>query len=167
MNALEINPLDANFIFQIGQPILAILIGLTLIIGGIGFFARTFQHTRLDIEMSRWLSRLMATLLYTILIWLGLSMMISYFSTSIIDVINGSLILAAVVISLVKRAYQEQDSANRYIAIGFALIGVFLLWHFIYNSVIAARVANIDSALGDMFRPVFFTDLFRAWRLGM
>lgn len=164
--AYEINPLDANVIFQIGQPIVVILLALVLITGAVGFAGRLTGQMTLDVQGSKWLSRFAAVLLYVILFWLSLSMLFSYFGTSVVDVVNGAVMLVCAITSLVQRATSDQRTSNRSLAFGFAFLLFIFLWHFIYGSVMSNLPAQFLSAIGYQLQPDFFTHLFKAWGWG-
>lgn len=161
--AYDINPLDANFIFQVGQPIIIVLFAFVLITGVLGFVGRVMSITTLDVQAGKWLSRFTAILLYVVLFWLGLTMLISYFGRSVLDVINGAILLTGAVVSLVQRAYSDQRAANRTLAFAFGFLGFVFLWHFIYGSVMYNLPAQFLSAIGNALQPEFFTHLFKAW----
>lgn len=162
-NAYVINPLDANLVFQIGEPIMVILIILVAIAGLLGFIGRVGGIMVLDVQGGKWLSRLATILFYTTLFWLGLSMLISYFGASVIDVINGAILLTGAVTSLIQRAYSNQRGANRTLAFMFGFLGFIFLWHFIYGSVMSDLPAQFLSTVGNAVMPHFLTDLFKIW----
>ena len=159
----DINPLDTNIIFQIGEPIMLILISFTLVAGILGLIGRTIHSNSLDIQASKWLSRFAATTLYVGLVWVGLSMIISYFGTSVLDMINGAILITAVIVSLVKRAYSEQREANHILAIAYGFLGFIIMWTLIYGSVMDSLPKPFLDAIGNSIKPEFFTDLIRAW----
>lgn len=161
----DINPLDANVVFQIGEPIMLILIVFVLISGLLGFIGRVARITSLDIQAGKWLSRFVATLLYVGLFWLGLSMLISYFSVSVLDVINGAILITGAVVSLVQRAYSNQQAANRSLAFTYAFLGFILIWYFVYGSVMGSLPPKFLSAIGNALQPEFFGHLMKAWGL--
>ncbi len=160
---LEVNPLDANVIFNIGQPVLVVLLVLLALCAIIGFIARITGLTRLDIETSKWTSRFALIFLYTVLAWLGLSMLIGYMGERILDIINGGLLLAAMATSIIQRAMSNQPGANRTLAFAFGFLAVMLLWNFIYGHVMDALPAEFMDSIGYEFHADFFNDAFRFW----
>lgn len=162
-NANDINPLDPNIIFQFGAPVVIILIVFVLVTGLIGFAGRVAGVTVLDVQGGKWMSRFLAVLLYVVLFWLGLSMLISYFGRSVLDVINGAILLTGAVVSIVQRAYSDQHAANRTLAFTFGFLGVIFLWYFIYGSVMHNLPAQFLSAIGNAIQPEFFLHMFKAW----
>lgn len=164
--AYDINPLDANVVFQIGQPIVAILIGFTLIAGLLGFIGRLASLMTLDVQGEKWMSRFLVALLYTTLFWLGLSMMISYFGVSVLDVINGAILLVGAATSLIQRATSNQQGANRTLAFTYGFLAFVFLWYFIYGSIMHDLPGQFLTAIGNNIHPKFFTSLFKVWGWG-
>lgn len=162
----DINPLDTNFVFQIGEPIMLILIIFTLVAGGLGFIGRVAHLTNLDIQAGKWLSRFAAITLYVGLFWIGLSMIISYFGTSVLDVINGAILITAAIVSLVKRAYSDQRSANHSLVLAYGFLGFIIIWGLIYGSVMHSLPKQFLDAIGNAINPEFFPALLRVWGWG-
>lgn len=157
----DINPLHSNILFNIGQPLLIILAVFTAVAGLLTLIGHLAHLTTLDAIASKWLSRFTATTLYTFLIWLALSMIISYVGNSVLDLVNGIIILTGVVVSLAKRASSDQIGANRALVFTFAFLAVILIWHFIYGAINVPK--DVTESVGDIFRPQFWNDLFRLW----
>lgn len=161
--AYDINPLDANVVFQIGQPIVAILLGLTLVAGLLSFIGRTMSLNALDVQAGKWLSRFLVIFLYTVLIWLGLSMMISYFGNSVVDVVNGAILLVGAGTSIVQRVTSDQQGANRTLGFIYGFLVFIFLWYFIYGSIMKDLPGQFLSAIGNNIQPKFFGSLFKVW----
>ena len=162
----ETNPLNSDVIFSIGQPILLILIVFTAVSGLLAFIGRTGNLTSLDITANRWFGRFAAATLYTALGWLGLTMIISYVGNSVLDIINGAILLLGLVVSLVKRATSDQMGANRILAATYGFLAFILVWHFIFGAINGAIPAEAQDAANSFFKPHFFTDLFHYWHWG-
>ncbi len=155
----ETNPLDANVIFKIGFPILIIILAFFLLSGILGFFARVGGLTRLDIETSKWTSRLVIIFIYSILIWLSLTMLIGYIGNGLLDVINGGILLVCTVTSIIQRATSNQAGANRTLVFAFGFFVVMVIWNFIYYAVMNALPKEFMDTIGSEFHANFFNDL--------
>lgn len=160
----EINPLNSNVWFNIGQPLMVILLIFTAVAGILTFVARASNLTKLDLVASRWLSYLATATFYFGLIWLGLSMLISFAGKSLLDTINGALVLILTFISLVKRFGSDQTGANRFLIGAYVFLGLVLIWTFASGAVLGALPEEVRAASGDIFQPNFFSDLFHLWR---
>lgn len=161
----DVNPLDTNLVFSYGQLALIVVVALLALSAVTGFVARIAGLTRLDIETEKATSRLLAIFLYAVLIWLGLSMLIGYLGNSILDVINGIILLVGVVTSLIQRGTSDQASANRTLAFLFGFVAVMILWSFIYGAVMDALPKTFVDSVGREFHTSFFSDALKYWHI--
>ena len=163
---MDINPLEANVVFNVGQ-VLILILGAFTIVAAIfkGIFKLTDQAGPEGLA-EKWLERFFIGLLYTGLVWLGLSMIISYFGVSVIDVVNGVLLIGMMITSVVKRVSSDQEGANKTLAFSYVALAVMLIWHFIYGSVMHNFPVAFLSSVGDHIMPSFFTDVFKLWGWG-
>lgn len=157
------NPLNSNVFFSVGQPIMLILISFTAIAGLLTLISRLVRVTGLEIVAERWFERFIIITLHAGLIWLGLTMVISYISTNVIDTINGVVLLSGAIISIVRRASSDQRKANKSLAITYIFLAAVLLWTFIFANVLDALPITFRDAIADTFRPGFFKNLFTYW----
>lgn len=157
------NPLNSNVFFSIGQPIMCILLVFTGIAGLLLLISRLAKLGGLELVAERWAERFLLITLHTGLIWLGLSMVISFVSLSIMDTINGLLLISGAITSIVRRATSDQQKANRTLVITFAFLALAILWTFIFSSVLDALPFQIRDSISDTWRPQFFKDLFSFW----
>lgn len=157
------NPLNANVLFSIGQPVMIILIVFTAIAGLLLLIGRLAKLGGLELVAERWAERLLLITLHTGLIWLGLTMVISYISLSVMDTINGLVLISGAVTSIIRRATSDQQKANRTLIITFAFLAVAIVWTFIFSSVLDALPFQMRDAISDTWRPTFFKDLFSFW----
>ena len=163
MNDYTTNPLNSNVFFSIGQPILLILIVFTGVAGLLLLISRIAKLTGLEIFASRWFERFLLITLHTGLIWLGLTMVISYISTNAIDTINGAILISGAIISIVRRATSDQRRANHTLFVTFIFLAAAILWTFIFTSILNGMPATFRDSVADTFRPTFFKDLFAFW----
>ena len=163
MNDYEINPLNSNVFFSIGQPIMVILISFTAVAGLLLLISRVAQLGALEITASRWAERFLLITLHTGLIWLGLSMIISYISISIMDTINGAILISGAIASIVRRATSDQYKANHSLVFTFSFLAAVILWTFVFDSVLNALPITFRESIADTWRPTFFKDLFSLW----
>ena len=138
-----------------------ILIVFTAIAGLLTFIGHAANLINLDAIASKWLSRFAVITLYAGLIWLGLSMIISYLGESPIDAVNGFFLLLFTVISIVKRITSDQPGANHFLFFAYGFLIVIIAWTFIYNAINIPK--EVTEAVGNTFKPTFFTDLLRFW----
>lgn len=157
----EVNPLDSNMVFRIGIPFLFIILAFLAISGLLGFFARIGGFTRLDIETGKWTSRFAIIFIYTLLAWLGLTMLIGYMGDGMLDVINGGLLFVLVVTSIIQRATSNQAGANRTLIFAFGFLAAMVLWNFIYYAIIGAMPKEVMDTIGGEFHANFFNDLLK------
>ena len=164
MTEYQANPLNANPFFGVGQVFMVILIVFTAILGLILLISRVAKLGSLEIIINRWFERFVLITLHTGLIWLGLSIVISYISTNVIDTIIGAVIISGTVVSIVRHATSDHYRANR--ALRFTIIFLFamILLTFIFQNVLNALPATFRDSIADTFRPRFFKDLFSYWR---
>lgn len=163
MESYETNPLSSNIFFSIGQPIIIILIVFTGLAGLLLLISRVAKLGGLELFSERWFERFLLITLHTVLIWLGLSMVISYISTSIMDVINGVILISGAITSIVCRATSDQQKGNRSLVITFGFLIAVIIWTFIFQNVLNALPATFRDSVADTWRPTFFQDLFRYW----
>ena len=159
----ETNPLNSNVFFSICQFLMILLIVFTIVAGIITLVARASNLPKLDITASRWLTYLSVSTLYLGVLWIGLSMFISYVGNSVLDTINSIIILIIFASSLIKRASSDQQSANRTLLIAYIFIAVFIVWSLVSGSLISALPEEFRTVSGTVFQPKFFTDLFHLW----
>lgn len=157
------NPLNSNIFFSVGQPIMIILIVFTAIFGLLLFISRVAKLGSLEFAVNRWFERFLLITFYAGLIWLGLSMLITYISFSPMDAINGAVLLLGSITSIVYRTTGTQDKANHTLTAMFIFIGVVLLWTFIATSVLNGLPSTVRDSVADNVRPTFFRDLFQYW----
>ena len=159
----ETNPLNGNFFFNICQFLMIVLIVFTIVAGILTIVARASNLPKLDITASRWFTYLSVSTLYLGVLWIGLSMFISYVGKSVLDTINSIILLIILASSLIKRASSDQQSANRILLIAYIFIAVFIVWSLISGPIISALPEEFRAATGTVFQPKFFTDLFHLW----
>lgn len=160
----ETNPLNTNVFFNIGQPLMVILIIFTIVAGILTLVARASNLPKLDLIASHWFSYLSVSTLYMGIFWIGLSMFISYVGKSVLDTINSVILLIILAASLIKRASSDQPGANRALLTAYIFLGVFIIWSFVSGPLINALPEEARAASSTVFQPTFFTDLFRLWR---
>ena len=157
----DINPLNSNLVFSVGQPIIIILFVFTAIAALLTFIGKSANLVGLEVFASKWLSRFAATFLYFILIWASLTMIISYAGSYAFDVVVGVILLAGVIFSLVKRATSDQVGANRALFFMYGLLIAALVWHFIFLAINTGAPSEGTEIITDNFVPHFYSDLFR------
>lgn len=159
----DTNPLSANVVFNIGQPIVLILICFTAVAGLLLLAGKLTKVYNLESIASRWTERFLLATLHVGLIWIGLSMVVSYISTGVMDTVNGVVLISGAIISLVRRATSDQRKANKTLVITYIFLAAVLLWTFIFANVLNALPSQVRDAVADTFRPTFFKDLFTYW----
>lgn len=163
MTDYETNPLNSNVFFSIGQPILIVLIVFTAIFGILLFIGRVAKLSNLELAVNRWFERLFLITLYTGLIWLGLSMLITYISYNAMDAINGAVLVLGSITSIIYRATGTKGKSNHTLMAMLIFLGVVLLWTFIVTSVLNGLPSTIRDSVAENIRPTFFQDLFKYW----
>ena len=157
------NPLDSNVFFSIGQPIMIILICFTAIAGLILLISHLAKLGGLELVAERWAERFLLITLHAGLIWLGLTMVISYISTHIIDTIAGLVLIFGAITSIVRRATSDQQKANHSLIATYIFLVAIILWTFIFASILDSLPFQVRDSIADTWRPAFFKDLFTFW----
>lgn len=157
------NPLNSNVFFSIGQPIMCILLVFTGIAGLLLLISRLAKLGGLELVAERWAERFLLITLHTGLIWLGLSMIVSYISTNVMDTIIGAVLLSGAITSIVRRTTSDQQKGNRTLVITFIFLAAAILWTFIFSNILDALPFQIRDSISDTWRPQFFKDLFSFW----
>ncbi len=160
---MDINPLETNAIFNIGQVLMLILGAFTIVSAVFKGIFKLTDQVGPETLAEKWFERFLLALLYTGLLWLGLSTLTAYFGESLIDVINGAVMLIMMVVSIVQRATSEQRNANRTLAFAYAWIVAIILWHFIFGSVMHNFSPEFVRSVGEHVMPNFPTDVFKLW----
>lgn len=163
MNDYVSNPLNSNVFFSIGQPIILVLISFTALAGLLFLISKLAKLGGFELVATKWAERILLITLHTGLIWIGLTMVISYISTNIIDTINGVILIIGATTSIVHRATSEQQKANRSLIFTYVFLAAIILWTFIFANVLSALPATFRDSIADTFRPQFFKDLFTFW----
>lgn len=160
---MDINPLETNVIFNVGQVLMLILSAFTIVSAIFKGIFKLTDQVKPETLAEKWLERFLLALLYTGLLWLGLSALTSYFGESLIDIINGAVILIMMAVSIVQRATSEQRNANRTLVFAYAWIAVVILWHFIFGSVVHNFSPEFVRSVGEHVMPNFPTDVLKLW----
>lgn len=163
MDNYDSNPLNSNVFFNIGQPVMLVLISFTAIAGLLLLISRVAKLGGFELVVNKWAERLFIITLHAGLFWLGFTMVISYISTNAINTINGVILISGAVTSIVRRATSDQGRANRTLVITYIFLAAALLWNFIFTSVLDGLPATVRDSVADTFRPTFFKDLFSFW----
>lgn len=144
---------------KVGLIILAIVAVVALICMGIGRITGIF-------ELSYWGEKIakicFVSALYEVLIWQGVTMLSAYWGDSLVDTVNGALIMVCIVVSLWKRfGARDNDAATNALKVGYgllvAMLAWFIVWSLLRNGVIQGDVAN---AISDRMWPKMFLDFW-------
>ena len=163
MSDYETNPLNSNVFFSLGQPIMVILLVFTGIFGLLLLISRIAKLGNLEFAINHWVERFLLITFYTGLIWLGLSMLITYISYNAMDAINGAVLVLGSITSIVYRATGNKDKSAYTLTAMFIFLGVVLLWTFIATSVLNGLPSTVRDSVANNIRPTFFQDLFKYW----
>jgi len=163
MNDYIANPLNSNVFFSIGQPVMLVLISFTAIAGLLLLISKLAHLGGFELVAEKWAERLLLITLHTGLIWVGLTMVISYISTSIIDTISGVILIIGAITSIVRRVSSDQPKANRSLIITYIFLAAVILWTFIFANVLSALPVTFRDSIADTWRPTFFKDLLSFW----
>ena len=145
---------------RVGLLILAIVLVVALLCMAIGKITGIF-------ELAYWGERIakitVVAGLYEILCWQGITMMAVYWGRSLIDTVNGALIMACVLVSLWKRFGRgDNDAATTAMKVGYgmliAMAAWFVIWSLLRGGVIQGDVAT---GIDERMWPQVFLDFWK------
>lgn len=138
-----------TFAFTLGKILLRIVL-IGLIVCGIGYLVGRFSNRNgLAEDFKLWGRNIILAMLHLVLLWIGLSMVLGYVDSSVIDVVFGGIVLAGFLIAVWSR-FSEGVGASSLLMAVYIMILIMGIWAFI-----APKIApNLPSD----FIPKFFYD---------
>lgn len=144
---------------KVGLIVLAVVIVVALICMGIGRLTGIF-------ELSYWgekIAKICAvSALYTVLVWQGMTMLAAYWGNSLIDTVNGGIILAVVGFSLWKRfGRRDNDAATNVLKVGYGLLVAMLAWFIVWSLLKGGAIqGDLANAISERMWPKVFLEFW-------
>ena len=139
-----------TFVFSLGKILFRIVI-VVLLLCAVGYLIGRFANRNAIAEdFKLWARKIIIVTLHAILLWIGLSMLMGYLDSSVIDTVFGGIILAGFLITSWSRVSEGPSSSSSLLMAVYLLVLIMAVWGFV-----APRVAP---DLSTDFIPKFFFD---------
>ena len=139
-----------TFVYTLGV-ILSRIVIVVLILCFIGYLVGRFTNRNaLAEDFKLWARKILVVTLHAVILWVGLSMLLGYTDSSVIDMIFGGILLAGFLITAWSHVTEGSSSSSSLLMAVYLMILIMAVWGFV-----APKVAP---NLSTDFIPRFFYD---------